>query len=339
MSHCSKRLPEPDADDRESDNGIAWDLQAEVHHRMQQADERNGERRQRHEAIPAAAESATDENPENNDPRKPNHGGEREAEVGGKFKRCAMGKIPDPSHRVAAAVGWKAPNEGAKAGAEPRMVGDHVQGRAIGVEATFIGKVLRIETPVDRSPQDLHQEEHDGYRAHPQPCQAASFRQVTPKKEREGDDKGQERDHHAGARLRHQESDEATEERQKGNHHIFTQLGQKLLRKRLPLQRAFGEPLPNPFRKDQQPEDRAGSKIGRRGIPIDEGSRHIADISPLFPPQKQSWLNQSADNAIAGIGNARPADDEQQLAGPGAVGADDETERQSQSPRAAALRS
>ena len=66
---------------------------------------------------------------------------------------------------------------------------------------------------------------------------------------------------------------------------------------------------------------------------LTKGPRHIADISPLFPPEKQGRLNQSAEDAIAGIGNAGPADDEQQLAGPRAVGADDETERQSQDRR------
>ena len=189
----SKRLPQPATNDRESDDRVAWDLQAEVHHRMQQADERNGERRQGNDAIPAAAQSGADQKRQNNDPREPNGGGEREAEVGGEFERCAMGKVPYPTKgSFSASVARKTPNKGSKTGAEPRMVGDHVQGRAIGVEAAFIGKVLRIETLVHRSAQDLHQEKGHAGRAGPQHRQAASFGQVTTKEEREGDDKGQE---------------------------------------------------------------------------------------------------------------------------------------------------
>src|ERR1700730_2566917 len=175
----ANRLPQPGTDDRECNDRIARDLQTEVHHRMQQADERNGERRQGNDAITAASPSGADQKRENKDPTEPDGRGQRDAEVGGKFERCAMGKVPHAKKgNFRAAVTRKTPFEGAKTGAEPRMVGDHVQGRAIGVEAAFIGKVLRIETLVNRSPQDLHEKECGAGCAGHQQSQAASLGQI-----------------------------------------------------------------------------------------------------------------------------------------------------------------
>src|ERR1019366_10770823 len=147
---------------------------------------RNGKCRQRNDALTAAPPRGADEQRQNKDPTQSNGRRQRDAEVGGEFERGAMGRVQyAPEGRFRASVTRKTPDEGSKTSAEPRVIGDHVQGCAIGVEAPFISKALRIEPPVYRSTQDLHQKKHHGTSAGHQQRQTLSLGKVTPKEHRE----------------------------------------------------------------------------------------------------------------------------------------------------------
>lgn len=168
---------------------------------MQQADERNGERRQMNADAIAAAPDGADRKRHDEHPTKPYDRGQRDAEAGDEFERRALGKAPHAKEEIfRCSVLRKTPADGAKTSVEPGRNGNHLQARAIGGDTAFVRKTLRRETRVNLAAQKLREEKRLAGCARNQQRQAAPFGSVTTDKYRECGNKCQQGHHHAGSR-------------------------------------------------------------------------------------------------------------------------------------------